>query len=178
MVQTRINYPPLSGFLAKFNQMMLTKVVKCVKCEVDCPAGNNENSCQICFKRTCATCDEEPEDGWFDPDEQPFIKSCGNCNMHMCSSCGDFAICMECDSIYCSSCAELDDVGAAKRCGNYNCDCGTICLECRDPDYAEGCDDCQKLVYSKLLEEKNELAEEVERFTKEVERLNKEHDEH
>jgi len=86
---------------------------------------------------------------------------------------------MECDSVHCSSCAELDDVGAAKRCDNHHfCDLGTICLECRDPDYAEGCDGCQKLVYSKLFQERNELAEEVKRLTEEVKRLNNENDEH
>ena len=94
----------------------------------------------------------------------------------MCGTCGDFGICSECESVYCSICAELDGVDAAQRC---ILDCGneTLCLGCRDPDYMEGCDGCQNLVYSKLLEEKNRLAKEVKRLTEENKRLHKENDE-
>jgi len=167
------NEQPLSGFFAKFNQIMLTTEVKCVSCPVLCAIGNNENSCQICFKRTCATCDEEGEDGWFDPDEQPFIKSCNRCNMSMCHGCGRFKGCSECNSVFCAMCAKEDDVDAGQYCENagYGCDKEAMCLGCRIPEEQEGCWGCQSLVFPKLMAENKRLAEENKR-------LHKENDEH
>jgi len=167
------NEQPLSGFYAKFNQIMLTKEVKCVRCPVLCAIGNHENSCQICFKRICATCDEPDEDDWNDPDEQPFIKSCNHCNMHMCGVCGQHHRCSQCNSVFCAICAKEDDVDAGQYCNNaaYGCEKESLCLGCRVPEDAEGCDSCQSLVFPKLLAENKRLAAENER-------LHKQNDEH
>ena len=175
------NVPPLSQFFTKLNALMLSKEIKCVRCPKLCE-GNNENSCQVCCRRMCEDCNDEEEDEWGEPG--PFIRSCDNCNQNLCRSCGDHCICRECDSVYCSLCANDDGVDAATYCESESCENGSLCNGCRVPEEHDDCWGCKMLLYPKLFEEKERvtgenvrLAEENAELHKEIARLRKENDE-
>ena len=175
------NVPPLSEFYTKFNALMLSKEIKCVECSKLCE-GNNENTCQVCCKRICEDCDNDHEDEWGESD--PFIRSCDNCSKNLCESCGEHRVCIGCDSVYCSLCANNDGVDAATYCESESCENGSLCNGCRVPEEHDDCWGCKMLLYPKLFEENERfagengrLAEENAQLQKEIAQLRKENEE-
>ena len=167
------NELPLSDFFARYSQLKQNEEVKCK--DPSCSRlvqSTNENSCPICCARICAACErlrEEDEEGWYDDNEFPFIKTCDRCSQGLCNSCGLHRVCRKCNSVYCSVCAKVDGIDAASYCESDNCESWEpLCLRCRVPEDADGCWGCQHLVYPKLLEEKESLATEVEKLRNEL----------
>eukprot|EP00579_Thalassiosira_antarctica_P015082 CAMPEP_0201941836 /NCGR_PEP_ID=MMETSP0903-20130614/47802_1 /ASSEMBLY_ACC=CAM_ASM_000552 /TAXON_ID=420261 /ORGANISM="Thalassiosira antarctica, Strain CCMP982" /LENGTH=430 /DNA_ID=CAMNT_0048484015 /DNA_START=24 /DNA_END=1316 /DNA_ORIENTATION=- len=162
--QTR-NEPPLLQFLEKFNPLMLSEQSECENCSELCRLF-----CEICFTCFKRVCDDCIENFHMYPTS---VQSCGRCSQTLCDSCGDHAVCETCNSVYCSLCADIDDVDAAVSCGNYRCSEKSLCLGCRSPDNCPGCESCQSVVWPKLVDERDRLAEETKQLRKENHELRK-----
>ena len=90
----------------------------------------------------------------FCDDHDNLIAQCNNCGMTLCEgSCCNFKCCDGCQSCYCSTCAQLDNVDAAAHCGEQHC--GDFCSACANTD----CMSCVELhqVAPKLLDKNEEL---------------------
>ncbi|KAL7528858.1 hypothetical protein ACHAXR_002672 [Thalassiosira sp. AJA248-18] len=142
------NETPLRQFFAKFNQLMLSKDVKCCECSKLCRSNAEHSSCQVCFKRICAGCNEmsgdDDGDELFPRDEllsryerrRSFIRSCDHCSQI------------------------LDDVDAAAYCEFDHCSNAPFCLACRDPEEQADCWGCRSMIYPKLTKQNVELTQE------------------
>ena len=72
----------------------------------------------------------------------------------------DFAVCRECNSRFCSVCAEKDDVDAAKQCEACWPSSDPICFGCVSPTN-ETCEACLGLFFSDLSRRNEELGNEI-----------------
>ena len=164
-------------FKLKINQELLNG-----HCDV-CDEENElvercEVACLSCFKRHCGDC-------LFQEDNDECILKCDRCELMWCRECNDFAECTGCDSIYCSNCAEDDDVDAAFDCREYECKekydgqrC-PLCLKCRSErmDTDTSCGECLALYHPKLVSKNEKLSEENEQMKEENDRLREEMEE-
>jgi len=106
--------------------------------------------------------------------------------MHLCDYCeDDFRCCFECNSLYCSECADLDHVDAAAHCGGQHCPdhcsaCAAESTECVE------CNECLELhhIAPKLLARNEhqaveivEMRNSIDALTNENEQLRREIDE-
>ena len=118
------NKPPLYDFVERFSLLKLSEPAKCIDC-TELVDGTTENSCRLCHKRVCADCDvyHPDEDGWNDPSDYPFVRTCNHCSINSCRSCEqNMRICGKCNSVYCSLCAKVDGIDAAQHCENEHCE--------------------------------------------------------
>jgi len=168
---------PIKDFILELNQLLIN-VEKCEICEGEgyeqgpgYEPSPSDVACFKCFKCLCDGCN----------DHDLTIEKCDNCSFTFCRECDHFANCTQCDSNYCSNCAEDDDVDAAVTCRRYDCEQQT-CFECNP--YSYGCCDCLEIHTSKLenkieklSEENKKVKEERDKVVDENEQLRKEVDE-
>ena len=171
------NEEPLSSFCSKFNRMMLGKEVKCLSCD-QLVAGNAENTCQVCSKRICSTCNSINDHGYYESsthnESVAPISSCNHCNQKLCQQCGEHRHCSKCNSVHCSLCAKEDGVDAGRYCEGDYCENESCCAACRVPEECGECWSCRELVFAKLLTQKQTLEEVNREVLEENERLAKE----
>ena len=146
---------PLNGFLSKVNQML----IKESKCRAECHPERQKNggtnsghmACLTCFATYCSDCDGNIYS----------VLKCDKCDLTLCGWCEqDFAICRECNSTFCSVCAEKDDVDAAKQCENCTGYATPICFGCVSSDN-EDCERCLGLFFPQLKARNEELGNEI-----------------
>jgi len=107
--------------------------------------------CSTCLKQGCTCSDEFPP------------TSCNNCGETFCYDCDyDSAECKGCRSVFCSACAQLDNVDAAISCSR----CDDYCFTC-----SEGCGECLPVRYQKMTTRIDGLTEDNEQLRQQIEQL-------
>ena len=153
-------------FLVRYNELLRTREVTCLKCHDYLTDNNNsishialivgrlygtqDGTCYDCLKHYCLEC-EVDEDG-----ENVYCMSllCGICNRHYCLNCIRASYCGSCNESYCvdcidtKQCANCEEITclnciSERKCRNDCCDGKIWCNTCdEDGDALKHCDNC------------------------------------
>jgi len=152
-------------FLRKFHDMLLSgdKCEACVPLEVgedhEVFVSTASKTCFECFKGVCGTCDNYSDYS---------IRKCSHCDLTFCENHGsDEGPCYSCDKFYCSACADIDIVGAAKTCDGGRCNYA-FCVNCSQNCY---CDGCRGVHFNTLFARDKKHKKENSKLNKQVTRL-------
>jgi len=153
---------PLREFLAKFKNYQFQDE-NCESCGVNWPKEIQPASmtCFECFRYTCNHFNNFIHD-------HP-LRTCENCGLTFCRDHG--TECHGCETFYCSSCIQEDDVDSALSCGlcsgRY-----AICFECSIRNsFRTGCENCDGLHFPALVEKYDEVMEKNQELTGEIQEL-------
>ena len=151
--------PEVMKMLAKYESLFKLGD-KCDKCVSSRENGNIEDhqvntasmTCFECFKCTCYDCND-----YHLYEEE--IRTCKNCELSFCKKHGDRDECYSCGVFHCSTCVEIDILGAVKLCRTCrNRYCATCCIG-RD----RGCEDCLGKHFSTFAARNSNREEELNR---------------
>ena len=133
-------------FLKKFMNLLLEgeKCEKCVSMREDRNIEEHQvntasMTCFECFRFTCDDCEQNTHYSYE-------IRACSHCGLSFCREHDDWEECYDCHKFHCSICADIDIVGATRRCGNDRCHYG-FCLDCIDDTR---CHECLGMHFSAL----------------------------